>query len=161
MFEQYGATFILYDLVFLDLFVNCIIFFSVHSISLYIFLSLIMLIILPLTLLLLHEQGLKHLICYISLLCQGCKKQNLGKIIISFSFCPRFAKYLNLAKHWQYFFFSLLDTKYQNKDPREQKLFQNFKVLPTWPGIDQDISKNFATLLLPRSVLSQLKRGAQ
>ena len=113
MFEQYGATFILYDLVFLDLFIKCIIFFSVHSISLYIFLSLIMLIILPLTLLLLHEQGLKHLICYIFLLCQGCRKQNLGRIIISFFFCPRFGKYLNLAKHWQYFFFSLL-FKYQN-----------------------------------------------
>ena len=120
MFEQYGATFILYDLVFLDLFIKCIIFFSVHSISLYIFLSLIMLIILPLTLLLLHEQGLKHLICYISLLFQGCKKQILAKIIISFSFCPRFAKYLNLAKHWQYFFFSFLFPGYKISKQRPQ-----------------------------------------
>ena len=39
MFEQYGATFILYDLVFLDLFIKCMTFFCIFNISVHISIS--------------------------------------------------------------------------------------------------------------------------
>ena len=51
-----------------------------------------------------------------------------------------------------------MDTEYQNKDHREWKPLQNVKEQTTRLG---NIWKFFATLLLPGTVLSQLKRGAQ